>query len=118
MCRYEEFIMALISRLCPFGIVKPAEKDKPVDPEKLEDQAKPDDQKKLGDQEKTRKLSDKTKFRDKFNFFPWSKKNEGENQDKREQVIRERLIPFAQAPRSTIFEFVNQDSFLFSSHLY
>ena len=104
--------MALISRLCPFGIVKPAEKDKPVDPEKLEDQAKPDDQKKLGDQEKTRKLSDK------INFFPWSKKNEGENQDKREQVIRERLIPFAQAPRSTIFEFVNQDSFLFSSHLY
>jgi hypothetical protein len=72
---------------------------------------KPGDQKKLGNREK--KLSDKTKFSDKINFFPWSKKNEGENQDKREQVIRERLVLFAQVPCSTIFEFVTPDSFLF-----
>ena len=100
-----------LPRPCPFGIVKPEEKEKPADREKLDDQekfegqAKPGDQKLLGDQDK--KLSDK------INFFPWGKKNEAENQDKRERVIRERLIRFAQAPRSTIFEFVTQDSFLF-----
>ena len=98
-----------MARLGPFGIVpvvpavEPAEKEKPGD----QDQEKLSDQEKLGDQ---KKLSDK--ISDKINFFPWSKKNEGENQDKRERVIRERLARFAQVPRSTIFEFVTQHSFL------
>lgn len=90
-------------RVGPFGIVPavdPAEKEKP------DDQEKPGDQEKLADQKKQEKLSDK------INFFPWSKKNEGENQDKRERVIRERLVRFAQVLPSTIFEFVAQDSFL------
>ena len=97
-------------------MVKPSENEKPVarenpdDQEKLEDQALPVDQKKLGDQEK--KPSDKIKFSNKIKFFPWFKKNEAENQDKRERVIRERLVRFAQAPRETVFEFVTQNSFL------
>ena len=104
--------MALI-RLGPFGIVpavEPAEENR--DQEKPGDQ-KPNDQKpgdqKPGDQ---KKLNDKIKFSDKINFFPWSKKNEGENQDKRERVIHERLVRFARVPRSTVFEFVTHDSFL------
>ena len=91
-----------LHRLCPFGIVKPAEK-KRGDREKLDDPEKLVDQEKLGDQEK---LRNKTKLTDKINFFPWSKKNEGENQDKRERVIHEKLARFAQVPRSNIFEFV------------
>lgn len=91
---------------------KPGDREKPDDQEKLDDQAKPGDQKKLGDQEK--KLGDKIKF---SNFFPWSEKNEGENQDKRERVIRERLVRFAQAPRSTIFEFVTPGFILFVCRL-
>ena len=97
--------MALI-RLGPFGIVpavEPAEKQN-RDQEKLGNQEKPGDQKPQADDQE--KLNDKIKFSDKINFFPWSKKNEGENQDKRERVIRERLVRFAQVPRSTIFEFV------------
>ena len=93
-----------LHRLCPFGIIKPAERNR-GDREKPDDQEKPVDQEKLGDQEK---LRNKIKFSDKIiNFFPWSKKNEGENQDKRERVIHERLARFAQVPRSNVFEFVN-----------
>ena len=92
-----------LHRLCPFGIVKSAEKEKPGDQEKPDDQEKPE---KPGDQEKLGEKSNKIKN------FPWSKKNEAENQDKRERVIRERLARFARVPRSTVFEFVTQDSFL------
>jgi hypothetical protein len=78
----------------------PSAAKKPGDPEKL------DDQEKLGDQKKLSKFSDKIKF------LTWRKKSEGENQDKRERVIRERLLRFAQVPPSSIFEFVTQVSFL------